>query len=74
MDASKSMAKPIGGGEVGSRLDAAKRALRTVVDGLPDGARVGLRLYGHRVAGGRAPRAAATPSSSARSGHSIVAG
>lgn len=51
MDASKSMAKPVGGGEGGSRLDAAKRALRTVVDGLPDGARVGLRLYGHRVSG-----------------------
>ena len=33
----------------------AKAALRTVVDGLPDGSRVGLRLYGHRVAGaGRA--------------------
>jgi Ca-activated chloride channel family protein len=51
MDASRSMAKPVGGGEAGTRLDAAKRALRTVVDGLPDGARVGLRLYGHRVSG-----------------------
>lgn len=51
MDASKSMAKPVGGGEAGSRLAAAKRALRSVVDGLPDGARVGLRLYGHRVSG-----------------------
>ena len=61
-------------GEAGSRLDAAKRALRTVVDGLPDGARVGLRLYGHRVAGATRAEAAATPSSSGRSGHSIVAG
>ena len=32
MDASRSMAKPVGGAR-GSRLDAAKRALRTVVDG-----------------------------------------
>jgi Ca-activated chloride channel family protein len=53
MDASKSMAERVGGG--GTRLDAAKRSLRTLVDGLPDDARVGLRLYGHRVAGaGRA--------------------
>jgi Mg-chelatase subunit ChlD len=51
MDASRSMGKPLGGGEAGTRLDAAKRALRTVVDGLPVGARVGLRLYGHRVSG-----------------------
>lgn len=53
MDASASMAKPAGGGQ--SRLQAAKAALRTLVDGLPDDARVGLRLYGHRVSGaGRA--------------------
>ncbi len=51
MDASRSMAKPVGGDEAGTRLDAAKRALRTVVGGLPDGTRVGLRLYGHRVPG-----------------------
>jgi len=49
MDASKSMAKRASGGQ--SRLDAAKASLRTVVDGLPDDARVGLRLYGHRVSG-----------------------
>ena len=53
MDASRSMGKPVGGG--GTRLAAAKAALRTVVDGLPERARVGLRLYGHRVSGaGRA--------------------
>ena len=53
MDASRSMGKPAGDGS--SRLAVAKAALRTVVDGLPDGSRVGLRLYGHRVAGaGRA--------------------
>jgi hypothetical protein len=53
MDASASMAKPAGGGQ--TRLQAAKAALRTLVDGLPDGARVGLRLYGHSVSGaGRA--------------------
>ncbi|MEA2143534.1 MAG: Ca-activated chloride channel [Solirubrobacteraceae bacterium] len=47
------MGKPAGGGS--SRLAVAKAALRTLVDGLPDGSRVGLRLYGHRVAGaGRA--------------------
>lgn len=49
MDASRSMAKPADGGR--SRLDAAKASLRTLVDGLPNGARVGLRLYGHRVSG-----------------------
>jgi Ca-activated chloride channel family protein len=49
MDASKSMGLPAGDGR--SRLAVAKAALRTVVDGLPDGARVGLRLYGHRVSG-----------------------
>ena len=53
MDASKSMGKPAGGGA--SRLDAAKAALRTLIDGMPDGALVGLRLYGHSVSGeGRA--------------------
>ena len=49
MDASASMAKPAGGGQ--TRLQAAKAALRTLVDGLPDDARVGLRLYGHSVSG-----------------------
>ena len=49
MDASKSMSKPAGAGR--SRLQTAKSALRTLVKGLPDGTRVGLRLYGHRVSG-----------------------
>ena len=49
MDASKSMSKPAGGGR--TRLQAAKAALRTLVKDLPDGTRVGLRLYGHRVSG-----------------------
>jgi Ca-activated chloride channel family protein len=49
MDASKSMDAPAGDGR--TRLAVAKQALRAVVDGLPDGARVGLRLYGHRVSG-----------------------
>jgi Mg-chelatase subunit ChlD len=47
MDASRSMSKPAGDGR--TRLQAAKAALRTLVEGLPEGARVGLRLYGHRV-------------------------
>ena len=49
MDASRSMSKPAGDGR--TRLQAAKAALRTLVDGLPESARVGLRLYGHRVSG-----------------------
>jgi hypothetical protein len=49
MDASKSMSKPTGDGA--TRLQAAKAALRALVKDLPDGSRVGLRLYGHRVAG-----------------------
>lgn len=49
MDASKSMSKPTGEGN--TRLQAAKAALRSLVDGLPDDTRVGLRLYGHRVSG-----------------------
>lgn len=53
MDASRSMARPAGDGR--SRLEVAKAALRTLIDGMPAGVRVGLRLYGHRVAGaGRA--------------------
>ncbi len=47
------MSKPTGDGR--TRLEAAKASLQTLVDGLPDDARVGLRLYGHRVTGsGRA--------------------
>jgi len=49
MDASKSMSKPAGDGR--TRLQAAKSALRALIEGLPNGTRVGLRLYGHRVSG-----------------------
>jgi Ca-activated chloride channel homolog len=45
-DASKSMGEDAGGQ---TRMEAAKRATRTVVDGLPAGAQVGMRAYGSRV-------------------------
>lgn len=48
MDASDSMAKDAGNGQ--TRLEVAKGALREAIRALPDGARVGLRLYGHRLA------------------------
>jgi hypothetical protein len=47
MDASKSMAKDAGGGT--TRIEAAKDALRQVVEALPDDAEVGLRVYGSRA-------------------------
>lgn len=47
MDSSGSMKAPAGDG--GTKIEAAKKALRQVVDELPDEARVGLRVYGHRV-------------------------
>lgn len=53
VDASKSMRDDDGTGR--PKIEAAKAALRTLIDGLPDGARVGLRVYGARVSGtGRA--------------------
>ena len=48
LDASKSMNKDAGNG--GTRLDAAKQAVAEVVDRLPAGAPVGLRVYGAKVA------------------------
>jgi von Willebrand factor type A domain len=48
MDASDSMAKDAGNGQ--TRLQAAKAALQEAIEALPDRARVGLRLYGHRLA------------------------
>jgi Ca-activated chloride channel family protein len=48
LDASKSMNEAAGGG--GSRLDAAKAAVGDLVDALPEDARVGMRVYGARVA------------------------
>src|SRR5699024_4854429 len=47
LDASGSMAEDAGGGQ--TRIQAAKDALRTVVDELPDDAEVGLRVYGSEV-------------------------
>lgn len=47
LDASGSMNGDDGTGR--PKIEAAKQALRTVVDGLPAGAPVGLRVYGHRI-------------------------
>jgi Ca-activated chloride channel family protein len=47
LDASKSMNKDAGNG--GTRLDAAKRAVADLVDRLPAGAPIGLRVYGSKV-------------------------
>lgn len=44
LDASGSMAEPVGGG--GSRIDAAKESLRSVVDSLPADQQVSFRVYG----------------------------
>jgi Ca-activated chloride channel homolog len=49
LDASKSMNDDDGSGQ--PKLEAAKEALTRVVDGLPDDAQVGLRLYGSELAG-----------------------
>ena len=48
MDASDSMSKDAGNGQ--TRLQVAKAALNEAIKALPEGARVGLRLYGHRLA------------------------
>lgn len=47
LDSSGSMAEPAAGGS--TKIEAAKQALGTVVDGLPDEAFVGLRVYGAEV-------------------------
>lgn len=47
LDSSGSMAEPASGGQ--SKIQAAKQALNTVIDGLPGTARVGLRVYGSEV-------------------------
>ncbi|RYB92414.1 VWA domain-containing protein [Nocardioides glacieisoli] len=47
LDSSGSMAEPAGGGT--TKIEAARQALGTVVDGLPDEAYVGLRVYGATV-------------------------
>jgi hypothetical protein len=48
LDASAAMDRPVPGG--GTRLDAAKEALRAVVASLPPGTPVGLRVYGSDTA------------------------
>jgi Ca-activated chloride channel family protein len=48
LDASKSMNEDAGNG--GTRLDAAKQAFDQLVRRLPDGAPIGLRVYGSKVA------------------------
>jgi Ca-activated chloride channel family protein len=48
LDASKSMNEDAGNG--GTRLDAAKQAVGTLLDRLPAGAPLGLRVYGAKVA------------------------
>ena len=47
LDASKSMNEDAGNG--GTRLDAAKKAVGTLVDRLPEGVPLGLRVYGSKV-------------------------
>ncbi|WP_166139806.1 vWA domain-containing protein [Nocardioides ochotonae] len=47
LDASGSMAQAAGGGQ--TKIAAARKALTTVVDGLPDEAQVGLRVFGATV-------------------------
>jgi Ca-activated chloride channel family protein len=48
LDGSKSMNEPAGAG--GTRLDAAKAALKELIPALPADAQVGLRVYGSEVA------------------------
>jgi Ca-activated chloride channel family protein len=54
MDSSLSMGKPAGSGQ--SRIEAARGAVRELVDAVPEDARLGLRLYlwvaGQRVHAG----------------------
>ncbi|HYF74134.1 MAG TPA: VWA domain-containing protein, partial [Nocardioides sp.] len=47
LDSSGSMAEPAGGGQ--TKIAAARSALKTVVQGLPDEAQVGLRVFGAKV-------------------------
>jgi hypothetical protein len=50
LDASKSMNDDDGTGR--PKLEAAKAAMNTLIDSLPDDAQVGLRVYGSEVSGG----------------------
>lgn len=47
LDSSGSMKEPAGGGQ--TKIQAAKKALHSVVDGLPAGSNVGMRVYGATV-------------------------
>ena len=49
LDGSDSMNADAGDG--GTRLDAAKAALTELIDAVPEGARVGLRVYGNELSG-----------------------
>ena len=49
LDGSDSMNADAGDG--GTRLDAAKAALAELIDAVPEGAKVGLRVYGNEVSG-----------------------
>jgi Ca-activated chloride channel family protein len=49
LDGSNSMNEDAGDG--GTRLDAAKSALDDLIGAVPEGAKVGLRVYGNRVSG-----------------------
>ena len=49
LDGSDSMNEQAGDG--GTRLDAAKSALRELIDVVPEGAEVGLRVYGNKLSG-----------------------
>jgi Ca-activated chloride channel homolog len=56
LDASGSMNSNDGSGQ--SKIAAAKQALYQMVDSLPEGSRVGLRVYGHRTSNSEKDRAA----------------
>ena len=49
LDGSDSMNEQAGDG--GTRLDAAKAALGELIDAVPEGAQVGLRVYGNELSG-----------------------
>ena len=49
LDGSDSMNEDAGDG--GTRLDAAKAALGELIDAVPEGAQVGLRVYGNELSG-----------------------
>src|SRR5262245_49907116 len=56
LDASGSMNSNDGSGQ--SKIAAAKQALYQMIDNLPEGSQVGLRVYGHRVSSSERDRVA----------------